>query len=164
MFVKVFNIFMSNPWDYVLLAFIMVSALIVFLGLIKPVVFDKIPNKYVRKSALALASVALSFASVAVAFWVRGFNYDYYWIVGGGFSCITIITYWFYENTNLRTGIHKIGTFVLKKLTGLNVTNIKELKKELKKISPMVEEEAKVTLVDTAAKAVAKVDKELTKL
>ena len=51
---SIFSIFMTDPWSFVLLAFIMISALIVFIGLfIKPVMKELVANDDLRGSLLA---------------------------------------------------------------------------------------------------------------
>jgi hypothetical protein len=165
----IFSIFMSDPWSFVLLAFIMVSALIVFIGLfIKPFVKKLITNGAVRGSLMAFTSIAMSFASVAVTFWVHEWNFAYYLWVAGAFSVWTVFVYWLYENTHLREGIHWVGSFILKKFTGLEVKSLTELKSFLKKIEPEVTEAAKPVFTETVSTAStyvkSKVDKELKNL
>lgn len=164
----VFSIFMTDPMLFVILAFIMVSALIVFLGLWKPLLKKFIANARVRRAVLGLASIGLSFASVAVTFWVHEWNFDYYLWVSIGFSVWTVFVYWLYEATSLRDGIHWLGSFILKKFTGLEVKNFSDLKTFLKELTPEVTEKATpivteaTTLATTAIKQ--KVDNELKNL
>ena len=160
----VFNVVLADPLKYLTMAVIMVSALIVFLGLIKPYVFDKIPNKYARKTALGFASIGLSFACVAICFAIEEYDFAYYLLASGVFSFFTIIVYWFYEFTNLRTLIHWVGSFVLQKFTGLQVNNFKELKQVLIKVKPELEKEVQEALEAEAKSALKKVDTELEKL
>ena len=160
----IFSIFMNDPWSFVLLAVIMVSALIVFLGLWKPLFKKFIPNEKLRCSALGFASIVLSFASVAVAFWVHDWNFAYYLWVALAFSVCTVFVYWLYETTHLRDGIHWLGSFVLKKFSGLDIKNLTDLKNYLQNSTPAIAEEAEVTLKATAKTVANTVDKELKNL
>lgn len=165
----IFSIFMSDPMSFVLLAFIMVSALIVFVGLfIKPLMRKFISNDALRGSLLALSSIAMSFASVAVTFWVHDWNFAYYLWVSCAFSVWTVFVYWLYENTHLREGIHWLGSFILKKFSGVDVKNLSDIKMLLKKVEPEITKEAEVTFAATTATATSyikqKVDKELKNL
>lgn len=165
----IFSIFMTDPWSFFLLAFIMVSALIVFVGLfVKPALMKVIANKDLRGSLLALTSIVMSFASVAVAFWIRDWNFKYYLWVSGGFSVWTVFVYWLYENTKLRKGIHWLGSFVLKKLTGLSVNSFAELKTALKNMKAEITPHATVIVNENFASVTAyatkKVDEEFKNL
>lgn len=86
-----------------------VCSLIVFLGTIKPLIFDKIACKPLRKSLLALTSLALVLPFTAVAFIVDRINFDYYWVACALLAPCVIITYWLYEVSNLRELIVKLG-------------------------------------------------------
>lgn len=139
----IFDIFMSNPMWFATLAVIMVSALIVFIGLfVKPIVKKLIKNNVVKDLILSFGSIVLSFGAVAGSFWVYDWNFTYFLWVGSAFAVCTVFVYWLYEHTYLKAGIHKLGTFVLKKLTGINVNNLGDLKSALKKtqaeIQPVV--------------------------
>lgn len=154
MLTKILEIFFKDWGNFLLLAFVMSSAIIVFLGFLKPLLFNKIPNKNLRKSALGLASIALSFASVAVAFWVKAWNFDYYVWTSVFFSMWTIVTYWLYETSNLRTLIHKVGSFFIAKIFGVDFTK-GSIKKEL---------ETAIKDTKTFAKKEVKHDKDLNNL
>lgn len=164
----IFSIFMNDPWSFVLLAFIMVSALIVFLGLWKPLLKKFIPHEKLRRAVLALASVGLSFATVAVTFWVHDWNFAYYVWVSAAFSVWTVFVYWLYESTSLRDGIHWLGSFILKKLSGVDIKNLSDLKALLKNVKPEIVKEAKPVFVETVSTTSTyvknKVDKELKNL
>lgn len=165
---NIINIFMSDPMSFLLLAFIMVSALIVFLGIWKPFFKKFIPNEKLRRAVLAFLSVFLSFASVAITFWVNDWNFDYYVWVGCAFSVWTVFVYWLYESTSLRDGIHFLGSFILKKLSGVDVKTLGDLKNLLKKLKPEIVEAAEPVFNETVSKSSdyvkSKVDDELKKL
>lgn len=144
MFVKMFDIFFNDPVYFVLVAFAMVSALIVFLGALKPYLFDKIPNKNIRGSALFFSSILLSFVATAFAFWIKDWNFDYYLYASSAFSVWTIFVYSLYEYTNLRTFIHWLGKLVWAKFLPIfRKTEKEEIKKELEKAIEEVTKEAK---------------------
>ena len=159
MLVKMFDIFFSDPRFFVLVAVAMVSALIVFLGAIKPYVFDKIPNKTVRGSALFFSSILLSFITVAIAFWVKDWNFGYYIYASAGFSVWTVFVYSLYEYTRFRKFIHWIGELVWAKIVPIFRKGDKEeIKKELEKALEEMKKEAKKNGKGIAK---AKHDKEL---
>lgn len=144
MLVKMFDIFFSDPQFFVLVAVAMVSALIVFLGALKPYVFDKIPNKTVRGSALFFSSIVLSFVVVAIAFWVKDWNFGYYIYASGAFSIWTIFVYSLYEYTRLRKFIHWLGKLVWAKVLPIfRKGDTDEIKKELDKAIEEMTKEAK---------------------
>lgn len=164
----IFSIFMTDPMSFVILAFIMVSALIVFLGLWKPLLKKYITNEKIRRAVLGFASIGLSFASVAVTFWVHDWNYKYYVWTSCGFAVWTVFVYWLYESTSLRDAIHWLGSFILKKFTGLEVKNFSDLKTFLKDLTPEVTEQATPIVTEATALATTaikqKVDNELKNL
>ena len=167
--VTIFSIFMTDPWSFFLLAFIMVSALIVFVGLfIKPQLNKFITNKDLKGSLLALTSIVMSFASVAVAFWINDWNFKYYLWTSVGFSMYTVFVYYLYEYTRLRKGIHWLGSFVLQKITGLSVTSISDLKTALKNMKTEITPQATVIMNENFASVTAyatkKVDEEFKNL
>jgi hypothetical protein len=94
---------------------IMVSAVITLIGILKPILFDRIRCKLLRKAILATSNIFLSFVSTAFYFLFDGRNWDWYVYA----SCVTaitcVLTYFVYENYGLRDGIHKIGTLALNK-------------------------------------------------
>lgn len=88
---------------------IVVSSLIVFLGILKSVFFDKIKNKGLRKTVLALMSLVLILPFTAIHFLIDRINFDYYWIACALLAPVVIIVYWLYETTHLRDLIKKLG-------------------------------------------------------
>lgn len=122
----------------------MVSSIIFVVGFLKLVLLNKIPNKELRKSILAFTTVLFSFASTAVYFVINQVDWNWYWLASAVMTVISIVAYWFYENTNLRTLIHKIGYFTIDKfatiakkfIDGKDVTNdIKTATNELKELT-----------------------------
>lgn len=109
---------------------IMVSAIIVFIGVLKPLLFNKIKNKLLRKSLLAFSDVLFSFAATAIHFLIEGYTWEYYWISAIGASIGCIVTYWVYENTCLRNLIEKLGWAALMKFAkiGLMILGVEENK------------------------------------
>lgn len=129
---RMFSIFF-NDWENLLtIAFIMVSALIVFLGAMKPVLFNKIKNKNLRGTALFFSSVLLSFGATALAFWIKDWNFDYYLWASFAFSVWTIFVYSLYEYTRLRSFIEWVGSLTIKKFLGIiGKGEVEEVKEEL---------------------------------
>lgn len=119
-----YEYFMANIETMLPMVIMMVSALIVFIGTLKPILFNKISNKDLRGVLLSLTSVVLAYVSVAIVYLIKQYSFDHYWVAGSVYCGVVIVVYWLYENTKLRAGIHKIGTFVLEKLFGVIATKV----------------------------------------
>ena len=102
---------------------VVVSAIIVIMGALK-FLFNKIKNKYLRKTLLAFSSVLLAMPATAIYFASAHISFHYYWIGYGMTAVATIITYWLYENTCLRELIQKIGTLTIGKVWSAIVEKI----------------------------------------
>ena len=85
--------FGENINDILLCGVIMVSAIIVAIGLLKPILFNKIANKHLRKTALALTNVAACCVTVLVYFLICGISLDYYVMAAVSLSVSCIVTY-----------------------------------------------------------------------
>ena len=143
----------TNYSDIIVYVVAMVSAIIVAIGLLKPLIFNKIPNKSVRKVALAFSNVALCFIASVILFFAKGWCWDYYLTAAIALSVCCIITYWLYENTCLRNLIETVGTIVLRKVAGVAILAVTT--DDVKRVK---------TAVETAAKEVkASTKNELTK-
>ena len=55
--------FCANHYDIIVAVAIMVSAIIVFIGFLKAVCFDRIRNKEIRRAVLALANIVCCFVA-----------------------------------------------------------------------------------------------------
>lgn len=121
------GIFMNMQEEIVTAVIIMVSAVIVFMGILKTVLFNRIKNKHIRCVALSLTSVVLMYGAVAICFVINDYNFRWFWLCGTAVTIAMIVTYWLYENTQLRTGIHAIGSYVIKKLFGKIVTKVNDV-------------------------------------
>ena len=154
---NVLSIFGAHYQNIIVCGLIMVSAIIVAIGLLKPVLFDKIESKCIRKAALSFSSVALCFLVMFVVFLTKHFNFQYYLVASFGLSVCCIVTYWFYENTCLRNLIATIGGIVLKKmlkvsLFALTTEDVEAVKTELKKTGEELKVHTKQELKKTATK------------
>lgn len=116
---NMFLYFGAHYNDILLAVVIMVSSVIVAIGLLKPLAFNKIKNKYIRKAALAFSNVLGCFVSAFVYFLTEGWNLDYYLLAALALSAVCIVTYWFYENTCLRNLIELVGSLALRKTLSL---------------------------------------------
>lgn len=94
---------------------IVVCAIIVFLGVLKNLFFDKITIKLVRKIVLAALSIVLAMPATALYFVCAQIAFTYYWYAYALVCVATIIGYWLYENTGLRALILYIGNNVIVK-------------------------------------------------
>jgi hypothetical protein len=149
--------FGANYNDIIVCVVLMVSAIIVAIGLLKPILFNKIPNKYVRKAALASSNVAACFIAALVYFLVNGWNFTHYVPAAGALSVCCIVTYWFYEHTNLRGLISLVGHIALRKLARLacvaiTTDDLKAVKAELENTTTELKTKTKVELKKTATK------------
>ena len=151
----------SGKWeDLLLLGVIMVSAITVLIGILKPFVFNKIKWKPLRRALLAFSNVALCFVSTVVLFEIEHYSYDMYWYSAGAVSVFSILWYWFYENTCLRDLIALIGKTTLKAVynvlpKGVDKKDAKAIAKELSMVKKTLKAEVKSAIKN------AKVDKEL---
>ena len=150
--------------DIIVSVIIMVSAIIVAIGLLKPLLFNKIPNKHVRKAVLALTNVVACFGTVCVYFLINGFTFEHYLTASVALSVFCIITYWLYENTCLRNLIGLLGGIVLRKVLKASVfavttDDINAVKTELKKTGSELKSLTKTELKKASSKI--KEDKDL---
>ena len=157
----------ANLQEMLLVGAIMVSAIIVFIGVLKPVLFNRIACKALRKAALASADVVFSFAAVAVYFALYHFPFTYYVHTSVALTVACIVAYWLYENTSLRTLIDKLGSLALKKVSRVVSALVSDgadsvdIEKEIKKAADEIKVTAKKQL--KSAKQ-SKKDKELENL
>ena len=140
MIVTVYNYFMQNLETMIPMVIIMMSTLIVFMGMLKPILFNKVSNKDLRGMLLFFTSIALSFASVAVTFLIKQYDFTYYWICGVFYSGGVIVMYAIYEHTPLRPSIHSIGSFVVEKLFGVIVGKVTKVADNTDKIGALIDE------------------------
>lgn len=149
--------FGANFQDIIVCGLIMVSAIIVAIGLLKPLLFNKIKNKHIRKAALAFANVAACFITVLVYFFTMHISLDYYWTAATSLAVSCIIIYWLYENTCLRNLIEVLGGIVLKKvlkvsLFALTTEDVEAVKAELQKTGAELKSHTKTELKKAATK------------
>ena len=128
----------ANFQDIFLYVVLMVSAIIVTIGLLKPLLYNKIKCKELRKVALAFSNVALCFIAALIVFVLEGWNFDHYIAASIVLAVTSIVIYWLYENTCLRNLIATIGNIVLRKfgsvaLLTMEKQDINEIKTEAKK-------------------------------
>lgn len=161
----VIELILAN-WQRVLTGGVILTSAIIFLiGVLKKAkVYDKITNKGLRKVVLAFSSIVLVFPAVALYFVADGINFDYYWYGCAGASIATILTYWFYENTQLRSLIDFIGEKTVYKYFGVLVSAFaskksnKETKLELISVTANLQSEAREEVVKYIKSAVKEDD------
>ena len=163
-----YNYVAENFKELIVVGAIMVSAIIVFIGLMKPLFFNRIKWKPLRKFALAISTIAFSFVSTACYYLIEQIHdWEYYVYSSVGVSLLCIITYWLYENTCLRDLIDKIGNMAVKKFINIvtmifNDKEKKEIEAEVEKVKAELKSTAKLE-IKKATKS-AKKDKELENL
>lgn len=145
----------ANYNDVIVYVVAMVSAIIVAIGLLKPLIFNKIQNKQIRKVALAFSNVALCFATALALFLINEWNFEYYLTSAIALSVCCIITYWLYENTCLRNLIEVVGKIVLRKIAGVaaiavTTEDVKEVKKAVQNATKDVKTQTKTEIKHAA--------------
>ena len=154
----------AGEWeDLLVLGVIMVSAITVLIGILKPVLFNKIKWKPLRRALLAFSNVFLCLLSTVVLYEIEHYDYNTYWHSAVGLSLFSIVWYWVYENTCLRDLIATIGRVTLKKAYGVaskvvDKEDVKAIEKELYEVKQTLKTEVKAAVKN------AKVDKELKNL
>lgn len=161
--------FVKESWQNLwLIGVIMVSAITVLIGILKPLLFDKIKCKQLRRASLAFSNVALCFGGTAIWFFAKSFSYEFYLHTAVTVSLVSIVWYWLYENTCLRDLIHKIGSLTLKKIYAVICARFDKadeiaIEKEIEKIATQTKEKVKADKLSTKTSN-KKVDKELKNL
>lgn len=132
-----FQMVIADWQNFLLGGIVIVSAIIVAIGMLKPLIANNISNKHAKKAIYAALDVVFAFAATALQFWVTTMSFEHYVIASLAHLVLTVFVYWLYENTSLRDAIHKIGSFALSRTSNVifkNVTasnSIDTLKKEL---------------------------------
>lgn len=157
----------NNYHECIVVGAIMVSAIIVFIGIMKPLLFNKITCKPLRKVLLAFSDVFFSFVATFIYFVLKGWTFENYLVASVGVTLSCIVAYWFYENTCLRDLIDKIGSIVVKKAINILLVMFtedekSEIEKEIKKASEEIKKSARQSLISTTTQR--KKDKELNNL
>ena len=115
------SFFRANYNDILVNVVVMVSLIITIIGLAKPIIFNRIKNKELRKAALALTNVAACFLAAFIYFLRRDWNFDYYVLASVALSMASIFTYYLYETIPyVRSIIGGIGQNALSRI--LNVS------------------------------------------
>lgn len=154
--------------DIIVSVVIMVSAIIFVIGLLKPIIFDKIRNKDLRKCALALANIAGCFVASMFYFLKNGWDFKYYTVASLALTIASIVIYYLYETIPyVRKVIGGIGYSAISKVFNVGILAVttddaETVKKEVKK----TETELKATTKSELKKQVNKIttDKDLTNL
>jgi hypothetical protein len=140
---QLLELFTSN-WNTVMLGGLVVVGVVMFLmGLLKPVVFDKITNKGVRKTVLSITSLILVFPATIVWIISKGWEWNWavFWLLYT-LNCIqTIVVYWLYEGTHIREALQLLG-----KKTIVKWISAIAMGRELTSVSESVDKYAEDTL------------------
>jgi Ca2+/Na+ antiporter len=140
-----FEIFMQNQEVIVTAVIIMISTVIVLMGILKRLVFNRIKSKALRCVALSFTSLALVYAATAIYFAINGVDFRWFLPCGTLICFAMIVTYWFYENTQARAGIHKIGSFVISTLFAKILAKVKGVADSTEKIGGAIDDFLKST-------------------
>ncbi len=164
---NMFLYFGTHHNDILLAVVIMTSAIIVTIGLLKPIVFNKIQNKHIRKAVLSFSNVIGCFIAAFVYFLIEGWDLKYYYLAAIALSIWCIVTYWLYENTCLRNLINVIGNIAVRKALSLakivlTADEVDQVKTEFKNASVQLKTSTKAELKKAAN--TIKIDKDLRNL
>lgn len=139
---------------------IVISSLIVFLGALKPILFDRIKNKDVRGTLLFVTSLVLvlPFTAVYLVMYrlIYGVNFfEYYWVTCIALMPATVFVYSLYEHTHLRNIIQKIGEKTWEKILVVLCAKVvedenKKTHEKLISASKELKDFTKATLKNTA--------------
>lgn len=140
-----FDIFMQNQEVIVTAVIIMISTVIVLMGILKRLVFNRIKSKALRCVALSFTSLALVYAATAIYFAINVIDFKWFLPCGTLICIAMIVTYWFYENTQARAGIHKIGSFVITTLFAKILAKVKGVADSTEKIGGAIDDFLKST-------------------
>ena len=151
--------------DIIPMVVIMVSAIIVVIGFLKPFTFDKIKNKEMRRAALALTNIGANFLATLFYFLGKGWNFKYYVLASIAMTFCTIITYYIYETVpGARNFIGGLGKSAIYKvfnvgLIAVTTDDANTVKDEIKNATVQLKATTKQELKKTAS--AIKVDKDL---
>lgn len=120
-FVSYARSILGNWQDVTWGCIVVVSAIIFIVGLFKKPLFNKIPNKLVRKVVLSFVSIILVIPATCIMCVADGQGFEYYWAIVLQNSVATIVTYWLYENTLFRNLISYIGKKAVARFGGVIV-------------------------------------------
>ena len=118
-----FQMVVADWQNFLLGGIVIVSAIIVAIGIIKPLITKKFTNAHAKKGILAGLDVVFSFAGTALQFWVTEMPFNHYVVASIMHLVATIVVYWLYENTSLRDVIHTIGSAALSGVRSVVVSN-----------------------------------------
>lgn len=146
--VNAFDLFRANIVEYFLSGVVIVSLIIVFIGMIKPFVFDRIKHKQVRKVALFGTDMGASLLSTAIYFGIEKIPFTNYWVGAISICLFSTLVYALYENTCLKEGVHKLGSMAIKKILNIiaNYENKDKAIKDIKSASQELKADAKTEL------------------
>ena len=124
--------------DIIPMVIIMVSAIIVAIGFLKPFIFDKIKNKDLRRAVLALVNVGANFIASFLYFLGKGWNLKYYVLASLAMTVCSILTYYVYETVpGMRKFIGGIGNAAIGKIFNVGLlaatsASAEDIKAEIK--------------------------------
>jgi hypothetical protein len=117
----------------------MVSVIIVAIGFFKPIVFNRIQSKELRRGALALTNVGACFLAALGYFLRMGWNFKYYFVAACALTLASIFTYYCYETIpGVRKFMGGLGYTVISKVFHVGILvasaeNIEAAKREIDK-------------------------------
>lgn len=108
--------FSERGTDLLIGGAVLVGVIIFLVGILKTAIFNRITNKALRKTILALTSVALVAPGTLVLMLYEGIDLERFWVMFAVHAVCTIVVYWLYENTHVRDLVNLIGQSTVKKI------------------------------------------------
>lgn len=113
---------------------IAVGVTMFLVGLFKIILGNKIKNKLLRKTILSFLSLVLVAPVTVIYLLTNSVNgMDHFWVIYLSNCSLTIIVYWFYENTQLRELLCLTGKSVITKAISMLFNKFSAIKDDHKK-------------------------------
>lgn len=165
MFWKIVNEFCKNYETIVWVSTIMVSAMIVAIGFLKKIFFNKvIKSDSLRDAVLSTVNIIASFGTVAVTFWIKGITFDYYWFAATAFCVYSVFVYWLYTHTKAKKGIQKLGEFVWGKIAVAIADKVNSIAENTNQIADIITSSSSASTITKAKKEKSKKSDDLSKI
>lgn len=134
------NIWLNHECWLIYGGIVSVGVTIFLMGLFKILIGNKIKSKMLRKTLLSFVSVVLVAPVTAGYLWAKTVSgMDYFWYIYLFNALMTIVVYWFYENTQVRELFATAGKKVLSKVISANMEKFKDSVDEFKETANRAE-------------------------
>ena len=114
---------------------ISVGVTIFLIGLFKILIGNRIHNKLIRKTVLSFLSIIVVAPVTAIYLLTNTVHgIDYFWYLYAINAVGTVIVYWFYENTQIRTLFSLVGKTTVEKIFSAFISQDKSQQEVVKEI------------------------------